>query len=76
MRKRAVTRRAVREAGVVEKNRRDVQTHRDRELKKNGKVMRMDEEAKGYEKAVIKMRTQAEIKEGTIKDEEATRNVS
>ena len=68
--------RAVREAGVAEKNRRDVQTQRDQELKKGGKVTRMEEEVKELEKAVIKLRTQAEIKEGTIKDEEAARDVS
>jgi hypothetical protein len=36
----------------------------------------MEEEAKELEKAVIKLRTQAEIKEGTIKDEEAARDAS
>jgi hypothetical protein len=43
----------------------------DRELKKGGKVTRLEEEAKELEKAVIKLHTQAEIKEGTIKDEES-----
>jgi structural maintenance of chromosome 2 len=68
--------RAVREAGVAEKNRLDVQAQRDRELKKGGKVTRLEEEAKELEKAVIKLRTQAEIKEGTIKDEETAREAS
>ena len=68
--------RATREAGVAEKNRIDVQTQRDRELKKGGKVTRMEEEAKELEKVVVKLRTQAEIKEGTIKDEEAAREAS
>jgi len=68
--------RAVREAGVAEKNRVDVQTQRDRELKKGGKVTRMEEEAKELEKVVVKLRTQAEIKEGTIKDEETARDAS
>ncbi|KAH9957598.1 hypothetical protein BC827DRAFT_651097 [Russula dissimulans] len=68
--------RAVREAGVAEKNRGEVQAQRDRELKKGGKVTRMEEEAKELEKVVIKLRTQAEIKEGTIKDEEAARDAS
>jgi hypothetical protein len=68
--------RATREAGVAEKNRLDVQTQRDREQKKGGKITRMEEEAKELEKAVIKLRTQAEIKEGSIKDEEAARDVS
>jgi structural maintenance of chromosome 2 len=68
--------RAVREAGVAEKNRLDVQAQRDRELKKGGKVTRLEEEARELEKAVIKLRTQAEIKEGTIKDEESARDAS
>ena len=68
--------RAVREAGVAEKNRVDVQTQRDRELKKGGKVTRMEEEAKELEKVVVKLRTQAEIKDGTIKDEETARDAS
>ena len=50
--------RATREAGVAEKNRVDVQTQRDRELKKGGKVTRMEEEAKELGKVVIKLRTQ------------------
>jgi structural maintenance of chromosome 2 len=68
--------RAVREAGVAEKNRLDVQAQRDRELKKGGKVTRLEEEAKELEKAVIKLHTQAEIKEGTIKDEETALEAS
>ena len=66
----------MREAGVAEKNRTEVQSQRDRELKKGGKVTRMEEEAKELEKVVTKLRTQAEIKEGTIKDEEAARDAS
>ena len=53
-----------------------MQTQRDRELKKGGKVPRMEEEARRLEKVVIKLRTQAEIKEGVIKDEEAAREAS
>jgi structural maintenance of chromosome 2 len=68
--------RALREAGVGEKNRVDLQAQRDRELKKGGKVTRLEEAAKELEKAVVKLRTQAEIKEGTIKDEEAARDAS
>src|SRR5882757_3831054 len=66
----------MREAGVAEKNRTEVQSQRDRELKKGGKVTRMEEEAKELEKVVTKLRTQAEIKGGTIKDEEAARDAS
>ncbi|KAI9507224.1 condensin complex subunit SMC2 [Russula earlei] len=68
--------RAVREAGIAEKNRVEVQTQRDRELKKGGKVTRLEEEAKELEKVVIKLRTQAEIKEDVIKDEEAAQDAS
>jgi structural maintenance of chromosome 2 len=68
--------RATGEAGVAETNRVDVQTQRDRELKKGGKITRMEEAAKELEKAVVKLRTQAEIKEGTIKDEEVARDAS
>jgi len=68
--------RATREAGAAENNEVDVQTQRDRELKKGGKVTRMEEEAKELGKVMIKLRTQAEIKEGAIKDEEAAREAS
>ncbi|KAI9439026.1 condensin complex subunit SMC2 [Lactarius indigo] len=68
--------RATGEAGVAEANRVDVQTQRDRELKKGGKITRMEEEAKELEKVVVKLRTQAEIKEGTIKDEEVACDTS
>jgi structural maintenance of chromosome 2 len=54
----------------------NVQAQRDRKLKKGGKVTRMEEEAKELEKAVIKLRTQAEIKEGSIKDENTARDAS
>ncbi len=64
------------EATVAEANRVDVQRQRDRELKKGGKITRMEEEAKELEKVVVKLRTQAEIKEGTIKDEEAACDAS
>jgi hypothetical protein len=67
--------RAVRDAGVAEKNRVDVQIRRDRQLKKGGKVTRM-EEAKELEKVVVKLRTRAGIKEGIIKDEEPARGAS
>ena len=47
---------------VSENNEVDVQqTQRDRELKKGGKVTRMEEEAKELGKVVIKLRIQADI---------------
>jgi structural maintenance of chromosome 2 len=54
--------RAVREAGVVEKNRVDVQTQRDHELKEGGKVTRMEEEAKELERVVVKLRTRQRLR--------------
>jgi hypothetical protein len=63
------------EAGVAEKNRVDVQTQRDRKLK-GGRVTWMEAEAKGLEMVATKLRTQAEIKEVAIKDEEAAREAS
>jgi structural maintenance of chromosome 2 len=66
----------LRDVEVAEKNRVDVQAQRDCELKKGGEVTRLEEEAKELEKAVAKLRMQAEIMEGTIKDEEAARDAS
>ena len=68
--------RATRDASVAENNWVNVQTQRDRALKKGCKVTRMEDEAKQLEKAVIKLRTQAEIKEGSIKDEIAAWDAS
>jgi hypothetical protein len=53
-----------------------VQTQRDRELKKGGKVTRMEAEAKELETVATKLRIQAEIEEGAIKYEEAAREAS
>jgi structural maintenance of chromosome 2 len=59
--------RATRDASAAERNRVSVQTQRDRELKKGGKVTRMEEEAKGLEKAVIKLPRKPRSKmEGSI----------
>ena len=52
----------MREASVPEKDRVDVQIQRDRELKKGGKVTRMEEEAKELGKVMIKLCIQAESK--------------
>ncbi|KAI0264934.1 condensin complex subunit SMC2 [Gloeopeniophorella convolvens] len=68
--------RAARETASAEKSRTEVQAQRDRELKKGGRVPRMEEEVKELEKVLIKLRTQAEIKEGTIADEERGREES
>jgi hypothetical protein len=70
--------RLMHEAGVAEKNRVDVQTQRDRKLKKGGRVTWMEAEAKELETVATKLCTQAqaENKEGAIKDEEALREAS
>ena len=61
--------RATREAGVAAKDLVDVQT--PSRLKKGGKVTRTEEEVKEVEMVVTKLRTQAGVKDGTIKNEEA-----
>ena len=55
--------RATCETGAAEKNRADMQTECDRELKKGEKILRMEGEAKELEKVVIKLRrAQPEIR--------------
>jgi hypothetical protein len=68
--------RLTRDAGAAEKNRVDVQTQCDRKLEMGGKITRTAEEAKEHEKIVIKLRTQAETREGVMKDEEVVREAS
>jgi len=60
----------------VEKNWVDIQMQCDRKLKKTRKVTQVEEEAKELGKVVIKLCTKSEIKEGTIKNEEAAWEVS
>ena len=59
--------RATHEAGVAEKNWVDVEIQCNRKLKNGRKVMQMEVEAKELGKVMIKLRTKAEIKEGTTK---------
>jgi len=59
--------RATHEAGVVEKDRVDVQIQGNREPKNGRKVTRMGVEAKELGKVVIKLRIKAEIKAGAVK---------
>jgi hypothetical protein len=56
--------RLMREAGVAEKNRVDVQTQRDRKLKKGGRVTRMEAEAKELETVATKLRIQSRDRRG------------
>jgi hypothetical protein len=65
--------RASRETGVAVRNQVDVQAQHDRELKarKGGKVIVCGWRREPIEEAVDNLCTQAEIMEGTIKDEGA-----
>ena len=63
--------RAMKEGDAAEKQQEDVTKKRDAEMKKGGKIKKLEEEAGELGKAAVKIKTQAEIKEGTIKDEEA-----
>lgn len=58
------------EMAAAEKDISMVQAQREKEMKKGGKFKRLEEEVGELEKAVVKVRTQVEIKNGTISDEE------
>ncbi|KAG5645320.1 hypothetical protein DXG03_006509 [Asterophora parasitica] len=62
---------AVRESEAAEKDMEDVTRKRDAEMSKGGKMKKLEEEVQELAKAAHKIKTQAELKEGTIKDEEA-----
>ncbi|KAG6816223.1 hypothetical protein H0H87_007594 [Tephrocybe sp. NHM501043] len=62
---------ALREIEAAEKDVEVVTKKRDAEIKKGGKMKKLEEEVQELGKAAYKMKTQVEIKEGTIKDEEA-----
>ena len=42
---------------------------RERELKKGGKYKKLEEDVSELEKAVVKLKTQVDLKQGTIDDE-------
>lgn len=49
---------------------REVEKQREKEMKKGGKFKKLEEQVGELDKLVEKLRTQVEIKEGTIKEEE------
>ncbi|TFK71416.1 condensin complex subunit SMC2 [Pluteus cervinus] len=61
--------RANKEAVAAEKDAEQVVKKRDEEMKKGGKLKRLEDEVTELGKALAKVRTQADIKEGTIRDE-------
>ncbi|EPQ53318.1 condensin complex subunit SMC2 [Gloeophyllum trabeum ATCC 11539] len=62
--------RYVKEGDAAEKQCEQLNAQRDKELKKGGKFKKLEEEVGELEKVLVKIRTQVEIKEGTISDEE------
>ena len=62
--------RALREGEAAEKDVKDVVKKREEEMRKGGKLKKLEEEVGELEKVLVKVRTQMEIKDGTIKDEE------
>ncbi|KAG6902142.1 hypothetical protein C0995_003899 [Termitomyces sp. Mi166 len=61
---------ALRECEAAEKDMEAVTKKRDAEIAKGGKMKKLEEEVQELAKAAYKTKTQVEIKEGTIKDEE------
>ncbi|TDL23473.1 condensin complex subunit SMC2 [Rickenella mellea] len=59
-----------RECGAAEKACDEVKAKREEEMRKGGKFKKREEEVAELEKALVKMRTQADIKKGTIEEEE------
>ncbi|OBZ73328.1 Structural maintenance of chromosomes protein 2 [Grifola frondosa] len=58
------------EIDAAEKQAEDVHAQRDKELKKGGKFKKLEDEVGELGKVLVKIRTQVEIKNGTIADEE------
>ena len=48
----------------------EVKAKREKELQKGGKLKKKEEEVAELEKALVKMKTQADIKKTTIEEEE------
>ncbi|KAF7317109.1 SMC hinge domain-containing protein [Mycena chlorophos] len=59
-----------RELGAAEKEKTAVEKRRDQEQKKGGKLAKLEEAVGELDKELAKIRTQAEIKQGSIKAEE------
>ena len=64
--------RAVREGEAAEKEAEAVTKKRDAEMKKGGKMKKLEDEVAELGKVLVKIKTQADLKEGSIRDEEAT----
>lgn len=58
------------EVVVAQKQRKEAEKKRDEELKRGGKFKQREAEVKELEMELVKLRTQAEIKQGSIDDEE------
>ncbi|KAG5730192.1 Structural maintenance of chromosomes protein 2 [Termitomyces sp. T112] len=61
---------ALRESEAAEKDMEVVTKKRDAEIAKGGKMKKLEEEVQELAKAAYKIKTQVEIKEGTVKDED------
>lgn len=58
------------ECQAAEKDCEEVKKKRDEEMRKGGKFKKKEEEVAELEKALVKMKTQSDIKKGTIDEEE------
>lgn len=63
--------RAVGEIEAAEEDVKEVEAKRDKEMKKGGKFKQREEEVAELEKVLVKIRTQVDIKNGSVKDEES-----
>ena len=64
--------RAAREGVAAEKEAEEVSKKRDAEMRKGGKMKKLEDEVAELGKVLVKIKTQADLKEGSIKDEEGT----
>ena len=60
-----------REVKAAERDAEDVVRKRDAEIKKGGKLKLLEEQVAELAKVLVKIRTQVDLKQGTIQDEEA-----
>lgn len=60
----------LKEVEAAEKDAKEVQAQRDKEMKKGGKLKKMEEEVAALDKELTKMRTQVELQEKSITEEE------
>lgn len=58
------------EIAAAEKNAKEVEAQRENELRKGGKFKKLEDEVAELEKVLVKIKTQVEIKNGTISDDE------